>query len=113
MFILVLLAVAAIILLLTAFAILHAVLGIVFFLVIAGLCAAAAEYVLGLRESVGVTLLIGLIGAALGVILAHLLGLPRFLDIFHVPIVWTIVGSLIVVGVLRLTMGRDRALRRL
>jgi hypothetical protein len=67
MLILILLGLVFIILFLFALEIIHAVLGVVLFLVVAGLCAAAAEYLLGQRQSLGATLLIGLIGAALGV----------------------------------------------
>lgn len=101
---LLLLALLFIVLLVFALWILHAIFSIILFLVIAGLCAAAAEYFLGHREGVGETLLIGLIGAALGVILAFVLHLPRF-SVAGVPILWTILGSMIVVLILKLARG--------
>jgi len=113
MLVLVLLALVCLVVFIFALAIIHAILGIVLFLLLAGACAAAAEYFLGEKQGVGQTLLIGLIGAALGVILAALLHLPS-LAIAGLPIVWTIVGSTIVVGILKLTRGGDStSLRRL
>jgi uncharacterized membrane protein YeaQ/YmgE (transglycosylase-associated protein family) len=112
MLFLVLLALVFIILLVFVLSIIHALFGLVLFLVIAGLCAAAAEYFLGHREGVGETLLIGLIGAALGVIGAYLLHLPR-LSIAGVPIVWTILGSMAVVAILKLARGDSNSIRRL
>jgi uncharacterized membrane protein YeaQ/YmgE (transglycosylase-associated protein family) len=112
MLILVLLALVFVVLFVVMLQIIHALLGIVLFLVVAGLCAAAAEYFLGQKEGVGETLLIGLIGAALGVILAVILHLPLF-AIAGLPVVWTIVGSMIVVGILKLTRGNKGSLGRL
>ena len=113
MLLLILLAVIFIILFVFMLSIIHAVFGIILFLVVAGLCGAVAEYFLGHREGVGETLLIGLIGAAVGVILAKVLHLPLFLSIFGLPIVWAIIGSLIIVALLRLARGNNRSLRRL
>jgi hypothetical protein len=67
-----LLAVLVLILLLYAlFTVVGLGVGIILFLVVAGLCAAIAEYVLGMREGVVTTVLIGLIGAAVGLIRAQ------------------------------------------
>ncbi|HTE84107.1 MAG TPA: hypothetical protein VK821_05190 [Dehalococcoidia bacterium] len=111
MFILVLLAIVFVLLLFAVFAVVGKLLGLVLFLVIAALCGAVAEYFLGFKEGVGETLLIGLIGAALGVVVARILHLPLLLPVFGVPIVWTIVGSFIVVGILKLASGNRRSLR--
>jgi hypothetical protein len=111
MFILVLLGAILVLLLLVVFAVIGKLLGFVLFLVVAGLCAAMAEYFLGFREGVGATLLIGLIGAALGVLVAHLFHLPLFIPIFGVPVVWAILGSFAVVAILRVATGNRRSLR--
>jgi uncharacterized membrane protein YeaQ/YmgE (transglycosylase-associated protein family) len=113
MILLILLAVIFVLMLLAVLAILHSVLGLVLFLVIAALCGAIAEYFLGYRHGVGQSLLVGLIGAALGVIIRHLFGFPVFWAAFGVPIVWTILGSFIVVGVLKLATGRRGSLGRI
>jgi uncharacterized membrane protein YeaQ/YmgE (transglycosylase-associated protein family) len=112
MLLLLLLALVFIVLLVVVLSILHTLFSLVLFLVVAGLCGAAAEYFLGHREGVGETLLIGLIGAALGVLVASILHLPR-LPIFGVPIVWTVLGSMVVVAILKLARGDSRSLRRL
>lgn len=113
MLVLVLLALVCIVFFIFALAIIHAIVGIVLFLIVAGICAAAAEYFLGEKQGVGQTLLIGLIGAALGVVLAALLHLPS-LAIAGLPIVWTIVGSAVVVVILKLTRSsKSTSLRRL
>jgi uncharacterized membrane protein YeaQ/YmgE (transglycosylase-associated protein family) len=113
MIIVVLLAIIFILLLFAVLAIVHSLLGLILFLVVATLCGAVAEYALGYKEGVGQSLLIGLIGAAIGVILRYLLHLPTFLSIFGVPIVWAIVGSFIVVALLKLATGNRRSLGRL
>jgi hypothetical protein len=111
MFILALLAAILVLLLIVVFAVVGKLLGFVLFLVVAALCAAVAEYFLGFKEGVGETLLIGLIGAALGVLTAHLLHLPLLVPIFGVPVVWAILGSFAVVLVLRAATGNRRSLR--
>jgi uncharacterized membrane protein YeaQ/YmgE (transglycosylase-associated protein family) len=92
----------AILLIIFAAVLIGKIIGIILFLIIAALCGAVAEYVLHQHEGLGVTLLIGLIGAALGAIIAHLFHLPSLLQIAGVQIVWTIVGAIIVVAILRL-----------
>lgn len=91
----------------------HTIVGIVLFFTVAGLCAAAAEYILGHREGLGETVLIGLIGAALGAVVAHLFHLPTLIVIGRLPIVWTIVGSGVVVWLLKLARPESGRLRRL
>ncbi|MGI8551592.1 MAG: hypothetical protein ACR2PL_12535 [Dehalococcoidia bacterium] len=100
-----------VVLLFFVISVIHAVFGVVLFLVVAALCAAAAEYFLGHKEGLGETLLIGLIGAALGAILSRLLHLPSLIVIAHLPLVWTIAGSMIVVGLLRLARPDSRSTR--
>jgi uncharacterized membrane protein YeaQ/YmgE (transglycosylase-associated protein family) len=111
MFILALLAAVLVLLLILVFAVVGKLLGFVLFLVIAALCGAVAEYFLGFRKGVGETLIIGLIGAALGFLVARLLHLPLLLPIFGVPVVWTILGSFVVVGILRMATGNRRSLQ--
>lgn len=87
--------------------------GLVFFLVIAAICGAVAERFLRHREGVGETFLIGLIGAAIGTVLAHVLHLPRLLSISGVSIVWTIIGAMIVVFLLKLASPEKSSVRRI
>lgn len=108
MVILVLLAVVFLLLFFVVLALVHSILGVILFLLIAGLCAALAEYALGIRQGVVTTSVIGLIGAALGVIIQHAFRLPTLLPVFGVPVVWTILGSFIVVAILRAALGGRR-----
>jgi uncharacterized membrane protein YeaQ/YmgE (transglycosylase-associated protein family) len=102
------LVVILVLLLLALLALVHSIIGLILFVVIAGLCAALAEYVLHVREGVFTTVVVGLIGAAIGVIIQHIFRLPTLLAPFGVPIVWTILGSIIVVAILRLVLGNRR-----
>ena len=88
-------------------------LGLVFFLIVAALCGAAAEYFLGHKEGVGETFLIGLIGAAIGTVLSHVLHLPTLIAIGGVSIVWTIIGAMIVVFLLKLARPQPSGVRRI
>ncbi len=108
MIIFVLAIIVLVLLLFVLLALVHSILGIILFLAVAGLCAAVAEYVLGIHQGMVTTVLIGLIGAAVGVILRSLLNLPAWLSIAGIPLVWTILGSLIVVLIVRLVTGGRR-----
>ena len=88
-------------------------LGLVFFLVVAALCGAAAEYFLGHKEGIGETFLIGLIGAAIGAVLSHVLHLPTLISVSGVSIVWTIIGAMIVVFLLKLASPERSGVRRI
>jgi uncharacterized membrane protein YeaQ/YmgE (transglycosylase-associated protein family) len=113
MFVLVLLGIIFVLLLIGVLRLVGTLLGLVLFLIVAGLCGAIAEFFLGYRRGPGESLLIGLIGAALGVIIRYVLHLPAFFSLFGVPIVWAILGSFIVVGILKLATGNRGSLRRL
>lgn len=91
------LAVIALILLVIVAAIIRTVIGLVLALavaVIAGLI--AREVVGGGKSGILELLLTGLVGALVGTILARAAGLPRFISIGGLPILWTIVGAIIV-----------------
>jgi uncharacterized membrane protein YeaQ/YmgE (transglycosylase-associated protein family) len=108
MIVFVLAVIVLILLLFLLLSLVHSIVAIILFLAVAGLCAAVAEYVLGMREGVLRTILIGLVGAAVGVILRELLHLPAWVSIEGLPIVWTVLGSLIVVLIVRLATGGRR-----
>lgn len=76
-------------------------------LVIAGICGSLAEALAGYSHGgCLVSIVLGLIGALLGTWLARLLGLGEILSIQvgnqPFPIVWSIIGAALFVGVLRL-----------
>ncbi|HLZ69488.1 MAG TPA: hypothetical protein VKV26_06190 [Dehalococcoidia bacterium] len=73
--------------------------GLVFLLLVATLCGAIAEHMLhydsdGILTTVGV----GLVGSVIGWLIARVLHLPTWPHIASLPIVWTVVGSLVLVA---------------
>lgn len=84
-------------------------------LLIAGICGAVGKAIVGyfpggFLASIGV----GFVGALVGTWLARLIGLPEFFAI-HIgtttfPIIWSILGSAVFVGLISLIAGRRRVL---
>ncbi len=82
-------------------------------LVIAGICGAIAEMIVGFSPGgFVVSIIIGVIGAYLGTILAGQLNLPPFLPVTiggqTIEIVWAILGSILLLLVISLFRGRRR-----
>ena len=81
--------------------------GLVLTLFIAGLIGAAAgswlKYKGGMLFSIGA----GLVGAVVGTVLANVLNMPKLLTIADLPILWTVVGSLAVVGAAKVIAPRS------
>jgi uncharacterized membrane protein YeaQ/YmgE (transglycosylase-associated protein family) len=76
--------------------------GLVFLLLIATVCGAVAESVLHYRQGgVLATTGVGLVGAVVGSLLAHILHLPTHPEIAHLPILWTVAGSFALVGTMK------------
>jgi uncharacterized membrane protein YeaQ/YmgE (transglycosylase-associated protein family) len=75
------------------------VFGLILALVVALVAGIIGEQVTG-RTAGGAlaTLLCGLAGAVVGIIIAELLGLPRLIHIGGLPVIWTIIGAIIVVA---------------
>lgn len=85
-------------------------------LVIAGIAGAVAEFLVGFSPGgFVVSVIIGVIGAFIGTWLARQLGLPPILTITindqTFPIAWAVIGSLVLVGALRLLRGSQRPYR--
>ena len=84
-------------------------------LLIAGICGAVGKAIVGyfpggFLASIGV----GFVGALVGTWLARMVGLPELFAI-HIgsttfPIIWSILGSAVFVGLISLIAGRRRAL---
>ncbi len=73
------------------------------FVVVAGLCAAVAGSVLGVRAGgILAAIAVGFIGAFVGTWLARQLALPELIVIQGIPVVWTIVGSVVVLALVAL-----------
>jgi uncharacterized membrane protein YeaQ/YmgE (transglycosylase-associated protein family) len=80
-------------------------------LVIAGIAGAVAEFVVGFTPGgFLVSVILGVIGAYIGSWLAHRLHLPAILPITvgtqTIELVWTILGALVLVGLMSLLRGR-------
>lgn len=91
-------------------------LGLLVLLMVAAVCGAIGQALVG--YSAGgclVSLVVGFIGALLGSWLARQLGLPNLfvlnIDGQSFPIVWSIIGSAILVLIISLLTGRNRAWR--
>lgn len=77
---------------------------ILLLLVIAGICGFAASQLMGARRlNVVVMIVLGFIGAVVGQWIAGFFGLPLLLPLDlggrMFPLVWAVIGSLVVVGV--------------
>jgi uncharacterized membrane protein YeaQ/YmgE (transglycosylase-associated protein family) len=81
------------------FWILQSVLGLVLMIALAGLIGWGAQAVLGYRRGALFSIGAGLLGAVLGTVLANILNAPKFPELFNLPLLWTIIGSALVVGV--------------
>jgi uncharacterized membrane protein YeaQ/YmgE (transglycosylase-associated protein family) len=91
------LAIIALILLVIVAAIIRTIIGLVLALAVAILAGVIAREVVGGRKSnILELLLVGLVGALVGTILARIAGFPRLISVGGLPILWTIVGAIIV-----------------
>jgi len=93
-------AIIALLLIVLAFAIVQSVIGLLLALAVALVAGMIGERVTG-GEAGGVlaTLLCGLAGAVVGIAIAELANLPRLIAIGGLPVIWTIIGSIITVAV--------------
>jgi uncharacterized membrane protein YeaQ/YmgE (transglycosylase-associated protein family) len=99
----------ALILLILATVVIRTVIGLVLMLVLAALIGAVAQSLIEYkRGGIGTTLLIGLAGAAIGAIGARILGLPLLLVIERLPLIWSFVGSFVLVAALKVVAPEER-----
>ena len=76
--------------------------GLVFLLLVALVCGWIAESALHYKKGgIGTTVGVGLLGAVVGWLLAKLLHLPTMVAVAHLPVLWTIVGSMALVGTMK------------
>ena len=92
-------------------------LGLLILLVIAGICGAVAELVVGFSPGgFVVSIVVGVIGAYLGEVLAAYLNLPPFLTVQaggqSLDIMWAILGSILLLLAISLLRGAGRRRRR-
>jgi uncharacterized membrane protein YeaQ/YmgE (transglycosylase-associated protein family) len=72
-------------------------------IVVAGICGGLGQAITGYsRGGCLVSIALGFIGALLGMWLARLLNLPEILTISGFPIIWSIIGSALFVGLISL-----------
>ncbi len=93
------------------------ILNLLVLLVIAGICGALAEMVVGFSPGgFVVSIVVGVIGAYIGTLLANYLGLPPFIAINiggqQLEIVWAILGSILLLLVISLVRRAGRVGRR-
>ncbi len=85
-------------------------------LLVAGICGAIAEMVVGFSPGgFVVSIIVGVIGAYLGTILASYFNLPPFLTIKvgsqTIELVWAVLGSIVFLAVISLIRGTSRRRR--
>lgn len=83
--------------------------GIVVTIIIAALCGAIAQLIVGYtRGGCLGAMLIGLVGALVGNWIARALLLPNILIIGGLDVIWTVIGAAVFVAALSLIMGGGR-----
>src|SRR6185503_9430079 len=90
--------------------------GLLLLLVIAGICGAIGRSLGGgARGGFLISIVVGFVGALLGVVLARQLHLPELLSVTvdgrPFPILWSIIGSAVLVALLNLLSGAPRGTR--
>jgi uncharacterized membrane protein YeaQ/YmgE (transglycosylase-associated protein family) len=81
--------------------------GLVLMLALAGIIGAAMgsllKYKGGFLYSIGA----GLVGAVIGTIIANVLGAPKLLTLWNLPVFWTAIGAAVVVAATKLILPAD------
>jgi len=92
--------VGGLVLLAIVFAIVQSLVGLLLALVVALVAGIIGERVTGGSTGGALeTILCGLAGAVVGLIIVEITGLPRLISLGGLPVLWTIVGSIITVAV--------------
>jgi uncharacterized membrane protein YeaQ/YmgE (transglycosylase-associated protein family) len=91
------------------------VLDLIFLLIVAGICGALAQAIVGYsRGGCLVSIVLGFIGALLGVWIARTMSLPELLPVaiggVSFPVIWSIIGAALFVAVISL-ISRPRIYR--
>jgi uncharacterized membrane protein YeaQ/YmgE (transglycosylase-associated protein family) len=98
----------AILALVVAFWLIGQVIGFILMLALAGIIGAAIGSLLNYRGGILFSIGAGLAGAVIGTVIANLLGMPKFLTLWNLPILWTVVGAAAVVAAAKVVMPGDR-----
>ena len=92
--------IGALLLIALAFVIVQSVIGIILAIVVALVAGIIGERVTGGSTGGALqTVLCGFAGAVVGITIAELANLPRLISIGGLPLIWTIIGSIITVAV--------------
>lgn len=87
----------ALVLLLILFAVLQSLFALALTVLVALAAGLVAEGIAGNRRGNPlVSIVIGFAGAVVGTVIAELLNLPRFFSIGGLPVIWTVIGAIIV-----------------
>lgn len=86
------------VLMIVVFKVIGSLIGFALMVLLAGLIGAGAQSWLRHRGSFLSSIGAGLGGAVLGIIVAKALGAPTWPSLFHLPLLWTVVGSVAVVA---------------
>ena len=78
--------------------------GLVLMLALAGVIGAVMGSVLKYRGGFLYSIGAGLVGAVLGTIIANVLGAPKLLTLWNLPVLWTAIGAAIVVAATKVVM---------
>lgn len=82
---------------------------ILILLVVAGVCGAVGQAIVGTSRGALVSVAVGFVGAMLGTWMARLLGLPAFFTLRiggqPFPVLWAILGAALFVAVIALVTG--------
>ncbi|HZU75599.1 MAG TPA: hypothetical protein VFA70_02475 [Dehalococcoidia bacterium] len=85
--------------------------GLVWLLLVATLCGAIGESVVHYKQGgIGTTVGVGLVGALVGWLIAHLFHLWMGPTVAHLPLIWTVVGSIALVGTMKVVAPVNRRL---
>lgn len=85
--------------------------GFVFLLLVAFVAGAIAEKLLDYKQGgIGTTLGVGFLGAVVGWLIAKVLHLPGGPAIEHLPVLWTIVGAVVLTGTMKVVAPTRRRL---
>lgn len=77
-------------------------------LAIAGLCGSLGGAIAGSRRGCLVSIALGFIGALVGMFLRRTLNLPELFELNGFPIIWSIAGSALFIGIINLLSRRPR-----
>ena len=80
------------------------VIGLVLMLALAGIIGAVMGSLLNYKGGFLYSIGAGLVGAVIGTIIANVLGAPKLLTLWNLPVLWTAIGAAVVVAATKVVM---------